>query len=310
MMGPMAWRRGKRPKDEAAMPASLPPPGSDELEILPVLQEEGATKDREAYKRLKRAEADLKRMQKREKRAQKKEELRLRAIDRRIAKIERSRRIGPVRLIVNLVVFNGVAAVFAMLLLWWPDRPLYDPVLVTASVHWEVIIICFVGAAGTSIYLLAQNPSPQHVFKAQFVLGVYFALGLISMFSGILLAHVMEGMEALAVDWEYWIWILLYVVAGSASSIAVLHYSTHLGTSRYFLTGTYHRVMGTLTAVMVVSLVLLPFFYLPFEGLMYEVGSSLMWIGWLIMLFPQPAVAASFVVKYQGTKALDATTAV
>jgi hypothetical protein len=68
--------------------------------------------------------------------------------------------------------------------------------------------------------------------------------------------------------------------------------------------------MGTLTAVMVVSLVLLPFFYLPYEGLMYEVGSSLMWIGWLIMLFPQPAVAASFVVKYQGTKALDATTAV
>jgi hypothetical protein len=200
MMEPMVWRRGKRPKDEAAMPPSLPPPGSDELEILPVLQEEGATKDREAYKRLKRAEADLKRMQKREKRAQKKEELRLRAIDRRIAKIERSRRIGPVRLIVNLVVFNGVAAVFAMLLLWWPDRPLYDPVLVTASVHWEVIIICFVGAAGTSIYLLAQNPSPQHVFKAQFVLGVYFALGLISMFSGILLAHVMEGMEALAVD--------------------------------------------------------------------------------------------------------------
>ena len=68
----MAWRRGRgRGEADAALTPSLEP--LDDLpEMLPVITDEGTTSDRDAYKQIKRAEADLKRLEKKKSKAKKK----------------------------------------------------------------------------------------------------------------------------------------------------------------------------------------------------------------------------------------------
>jgi hypothetical protein len=295
----MAWGRGKVKADEDPPPA--PPRKVVETQMLPVLHEEGTTRDREAYKRLKRADVDLKRLERREARARKREEREARRIDRRIAKEARSRHIEPVLLMAYIVTFTSIASVILMLSTWWPHILLLDPFLDPEIAHEMIILVCFGGAAIAGSWELHKNPSGQYLFKAQFAMGVYFALGLVAAFSGMLLAYVMADMESMDVDWVFWQWVAVLLVAGSGVPMVVVYLVAHRSESRAFLTAGYHKAMGTLNAVCAISLVMLPFTYLPAEGLMYEVGTSMLYIGWLIMFFTVPAMLASLVVRYQGT---------
>ena len=299
----MAWRREKGKADGAAQGAPHEPV-EDLPEMLPVIVDEGTASDREAYKRLKKSEADLKSLEKRSARAQKKEEKRLGMIDRRLARMERSRDVGPLRLVLNLAVLNGIAVAMALLLLWRPDWSLYDPLFFEGDFHWEVASICFIGAAAICAFLLATNPAVEYLDRSRQVLWVYLAFGLVAMFSGMLLAFVLEGMEAMDLDWVLWQRVLLGLAAGSAVPFAAIYLVAHRSDSRWFLIGAYHQVMGSLSAILVVSLLLLPFSYLPAEGLMWEVGLSMMVVGWLVMMFPLPALMASAAVEAHGRSLL------
>lgn len=295
----MAWLRGK--DKEARVEEGPPPapsaPGTQPLEMFPDVQDKGTTRDREAYKQIKRAEADLRRLERKEAKARKREERRLRAIDRRLARIEMSRDIGPVMLLANLALLNVIAAVMAVLYLWWPDLPLYDPLFLEGTAHWEIVVLCFVAAALTSTYLLVSNPSPGHLVRAQHALGVYIAIGIIGTFVGLLLAHVLVDMELMELDWERWLWVLIIAATGSAITMTIVHAAGHRAGSRAFLRGPYHRAMGVATVVLAASLVLLPFIYLPYKGWMYEVGVSVYYVSWLLVVFPLPAVVTSILVR-------------
>lgn len=295
----MAWGRGKTKADEDPPPA--PPRTLDETEMLPVLQEEGTTRDREAYKRLKRADVDLKRLERKEARARKREEREARRIDRRIAKEARSRNIEPVLLMAYIVTFTSMASVILMMRMWWPDLLLLDPFLDQEIAHEMLILVCFAGAAIAGSWEVNRNPSGRYLLKAQFSMGVYFALGLVAAFSGMLLAYVMVDMESLDVDWVFWQWVAVYLIAGSGVPMVVVYLVAHRTESRAFLTAGYHKVMGTLNAICAISIAMLPFLYLPAEGLMHEVGTSMLYIGWLMMFFTVPVILASVVVRYQGT---------
>lgn len=299
----MAWRRGKGKADGAAKGPPLEPV-DDMPEMLPVITDEGTTSDREAYKRIKKAEADLKRLERKGTRGRRKEEKRLRMIDRRLVHMERSRDVGPLRLVSNLAVFNGIAAAMALLLLWRPDWSLYDPLFFEGDFHWEVATMCFIGAAGICAFLLATNPAVECLDRSRQALWVYLAFGLVAMFSGMLLALVLEGMEAMELDWVLWQWVLVVMAAGSAVVFLAIYLVAHRSDSRWFLTGGYHKVMGSASGILVVSLLLLPFSYLPAEGLMWEVGLSLMVVGWLVMMFPLPALMASAMVEAHGRSVL------
>jgi hypothetical protein len=295
----MAWRRGKGRADGAAQGPPLEPI-EDMPEMLPVLVDEGTTSDREAYKQLKKAEADLKKLKKKQTRAEKREEKRLLKIDRDLARRERSRNVGPIRLVLNLAVLNGVAAAMALLLLWRPEWSPYDPLFQEDNFHWWVATICFIGAAGICAYLLSTNPAVEFLDRSRLALWVYMAFGLVAIFSGILLAFVLVGMETIELDWVFWQWVLVILAAGSAVPFVAIYLVAHRSDSRWFLTGAYHLVMGILSAILMVALLLLPFAYLPAEGLMWEVGLSLMVVGWLVMLFPLPALMVSAAVEAQG----------
>jgi len=296
----MAWRRGKAKAKEASPPAVAP--DLDSSEMLPVLRDEGTTHDREAYKQIKQAEADLKKLEKNKTKAQKKEEKRIRRLDRDIARYAMSRNLGPVQLVVTVAVFNGIAAAMAMLLLWWPDLLPLDRLLAQDNAHLIVIVLCFLASAVASIFLLSRNPSSEYIYRAQYSFGIYFAFGLIGAFTGMLMAYVLVDMGTLDIDWVFWQWIFVYLIAGSSILMVIIYLIVHRAGSRSFLTGAYHQVMGSLNAILVVSLVLLPIFYLPYQGWMYEVGISIMYIGWLLMLFPVPAIAAAIMVKHQAAE--------
>ena len=74
----MAWRRGKgRGEADVTQTPSLEPLDG-QVEMLPVIRDEGTTSDREAYKQIKQAEADIKRLERKKASARKKEEKRFR----------------------------------------------------------------------------------------------------------------------------------------------------------------------------------------------------------------------------------------
>ncbi len=298
-LDPVAWFRGRGETRgvEERPPPSPPAAGTQAPEMLPDAREVGTTSEREAYKQIKKAETDLKRLERREARVRKREERRLRAIDRRLARMELSRDVGPMTLLVNLAVLNGIAAVFVLLYLWWPELSLYDPLFLYDTAHWELVILCFIAAAITSTYLLVSNPSTGHLVRAQRAFGVYMAVGIIGTFVGLLLAHVLVDMELMDLDWELWIRVLLIVATGSAIAMTVVYAAGHRAGSRAFLRGPYHRAMGAISAVLVISLVLLPFFFFPYKGWMSEVGVSVYYVSWLVVVFPLPAVIVSVFVR-------------
>ena len=211
--------------------------------------------------------------------------------------MELSQDVGPVSLIVNLAVLNGIAAIFVLHYLWWPDLSLYDPLFMSDTAHWELVVLCFIAAAITSTYQLVSNPSTGHLVRAQRALGVYVAVGIIGTFVGLLLAHVLVDMELMDLDWELWIWVTLIVATGSAIAMTAVYAAGHRAGSRAFLQGPYHRAMGASSAVLAISLVLLPFFFLPYKGWMNEVGVSVYYVSWLVVVFPLPAVIASVLVR-------------
>jgi hypothetical protein len=207
---------------------------------------------------------------------------------------------------VNLAVLNGLAAAFMMVAFWKPEWLPFDPVLIEAGAQWEVVTLCYIGAAGISAYLLSTNPAPEHLVRARFSLMVYFALGLIVMFSGLLVGYVLLDMELMGVDWVLWQQVLVYVIAGSAVPMLAIYLVAHRAGSRSFLTSWYHRVMGTLNAILAVSLILLPFFYLPYRGWMAEAGVSLIAVGVLMVLFTIPAMISSYLIEWRGLALLGA----
>lgn len=303
----MAWPRSKGRRD-AGNGQPPPPPRDPRTQAalqLPVLTEDGTYGEREAQRRLRRAEADIRRLERREARQRKGRVKDLRAADRRLARRERSKRVGPLSMVALLSVLTGVAVAVIMLSLWWPDQPLYDPVLYRSSVHHEVVIWCFAASTAAGLVILSRNPSPEYQDRARSSLQVYFSIGLISVFSGLLLAHVLEGIEPEGVDWEAAIWVLLYVLAASAGSTAAVYAAGRLAGNRAFLSGRYQLAMGALTAVFLVGLVLLPFLYLPYMGWMLEAGTSLIWAGLLMMAFSAPLLLGTLLVEWQAARHLS-----
>jgi len=298
----MAWRRSKpRVSKEEVQPPSPPvPEGPPPPEMLPVLHDEGTTTDREATKRLKTSEADLKRLEKKEQKARKAEMRKQRAIEKRLARIEVSRERHPYTLISFLIATNGIAAAIAVILLLYPDWYLYDPILYPDSVHWEIIAISFIAGGVASVLLLAGNPSQEYQDRARMSLYVYFGVGLCIMFSGALVALVLEPLQDWEMDLEMVLTVLSFVAAGSGLTLVVVYFASRSGGSRWFLSGRYHGIMGTMTAVFVVSLILLGLFYLAREELMLDVGLAMMVVGGLVMLFPLPGLVAVFAIdRYQ-----------
>ncbi|MCK5253668.1 MAG: hypothetical protein KAQ96_11995 [Thermoplasmata archaeon] len=295
----MAWRRSKPgvSKEEVQPPSSPVPEGPPPPEMLPVLLDEGTTTDREATKRLKMAEADLKRLEKKEQKAKKAEMRRQRGIEKRLARIELSRERSPYTLMSLLITTNCIAATFAIMLLLFPDWRLYDPIFYQDSAHWEVIAVSFIAGGVGSVLLIAGNPSQEYQDSARMSLFVYFGMGLCIMFSGALVAMVLEPLQDWEMDWEMVLTVLSLVAAGSGLTLLVGYYASRSGGSRWFLTGRYHGIMGTMTAVFVVSLILLGLFYLASEELMLDVGLAMMVAGGLVMLFPLPGLVAIFAIE-------------
>ncbi|MCK4971248.1 MAG: hypothetical protein KAS77_11985, partial [Thermoplasmata archaeon] len=295
----MAWRRRKPGASKEEVQPQAPPvaQGPPLPEMLPVLDDVGTTTDREATKRLKTAEADLKRLKKKEQKALKTEMRRQRAIEKRLARIEISRERRPYTLISFLITTTGIAAAFAVILLLFPEWRLYDPIFYQDSAHWEVIAISFIAGGVGSVLLLAGNPSSEYQDSARMSFFVYFGVGLCIMFSGALVALVLEPLQDWEMDWELLITVLALVAAGSGLTLLVVHYASRSGGSRWFLSGRYHGVMGTMTAVFVVSLILLGLFYLASEELMLDVGLAMMIVGGLVMLFPLPGLVAVFAIE-------------
>jgi hypothetical protein len=306
----MAWRRGKGkdsgPVREAPALETIP----EVIEDLPVIQEDGIAQQREARKQVKRAEADLKRLERKRARVLKKEEKRLRQIDRNIAKMEMSRDTGPLTLMLSLVVINGVAAAYIMVALWWPEWQLVPPLFMENDHEWEVVAICYTGFSGFAAWLFSDNRSPSFLERARHSLMVYFGLGLLAIFVGILVSIIMIEMELMVLDWVLWEWVLVYLVAGSALPMTLIYLVAHRAGSRAFLTATYHHVMGTLNAILVVALIILGFVFMAHMGIMEEVGTSLVMIGGLMGIFVWPAMVTSwyiedFGVRLMGLRASD-----
>jgi len=296
----MAWRRG-RGRGGADATQTIPLEPLDDLpEMLPVITDEGTTSDRDAYKQIKRAEADLNRLERKKARAKKIEEKRFRLVDRRLARMDRSKGVGPLRLMINLAVLNGIAAAYVMISFWWPEWQLVPSLLLETDHQWEVVAYCYIGFAGIAAYLLSTNPSPDHLERARNSLMVYFMLGLVAIFAGMLVGFFMADMELMGLDWLVWQWVLVYIVAGSAVPMVVIYLTAHRAGSRSFLTVRYHQAMGTLNAILVVALIILAFVYMAHMGIMEEVGISLVTIGVLMGIFIWPAMVSSWIIEYRG----------
>jgi len=295
----MAWRRRKSGGSKEEVQPLSPPAmeGPTQPEMLPVLQDEGTTTYREATKRLKTAEADLKRLGKKEKKAQKAEIRRQRGIEKRLARIEMSRQRHPYSMITLIITTNCIAAAFAVILLLFPEWHLYDPLFFQDSAHWELVAVSFIAGGTGSVLLLAGNPSQEYQDRARMSLFVYFGVGLCIMFSGALVALVLEPLQDWEMDWGLALIVLSLVAAGSGLTLFVVYYASRSGGSRWFLTGRYHGVMGTMTAALVVTLILLGLFYLASEDLMFDVGLAMTVAGGLVMLFPLPGLVAVLAIE-------------
>ncbi len=295
----MAWRMRKpgEAKGEVQPPSPPPVEGPTPPEMLPVLQDEGTTRDREATKRLKMAETDLKRLEKKQKKVLKVEKRRQRLIEKRLARIEMSRQRHPYSMIYLIITTNCIAAAFAVILLLFPEWHLYDPLFFQDSAHWEVVAIAFLAGGTGSVLLLAGNPSQEYQDRARMYFFLYFGLGLCIMFSGALVALVLEPLQDWEMDWELALIVVSLTAAGAGLTLLVVYYASRSGGSRWFLSGRYHGVMGIMTAVFVVSLILLGLFYLASEDLMFDVGLAMTVTGGLVMLFPLPGLVAVFAIE-------------
>ncbi|UCC93164.1 MAG: hypothetical protein JSW25_00350 [Thermoplasmata archaeon] len=300
----MAWRRGKG-RDQASSGTTTPPaPPPDPIEELPVLREEGTTKDREAYKQIKKAEADLKRLERKEARARRKEEKRLRQINRNLAKIEKSKDAGPLLLMACLVVFSGLAAAYIMISLWWPEWQLLPPLIIESNHEYEMVGILYIAFSGVAAYLFSDNRSPAYLERARHAMMVYFMLGLSAMFSGMLIGFIVVDLEMVDLEWVFWQTITLYVVLGSGAPLLGLYLYAHRSGSRDFLKASYHNAMAVLSSVLVMSLMVLAFLYMAYEGIMEEVGISLVVIGVLMGIFIWPAMVSSWYIEDLGIRLL------
>ena len=305
----MAWRNKKADRSGEAAQPPVPPveEGPPSPEYLPVLHDEGTTTDREATKRLKNAEADLRRLEKKERKARKAEIKRQRAIEKRLARIELSKERRPYTLISFLITTNGIAAAFAVILLLYPDWSLYDPIFYADSAHWEMIAVSLIAGGIGSVLLLAGNPSQEYQDRARMSFYIYFGAGLCIMFTGALVALVLEPLLDWEMDWDLVLMVLALVSAGAGITLLVVYYASRSGGSRWFLSARYHQVMGVMTAVLVIGLIMLGLFFLASEDMMFDVGLAMMVVGGLTMLFPLPVLVASFSIeRYEDVGAIAA----
>jgi hypothetical protein len=296
----MAWRRGKdkgpQPPEQAT-PSQVAPVI---IEDLPDVRSEEDAEVRKALKQVKKADSELKKLRKKEVKANKREERRLRRFDRRLAKMDRSKDVGPTRLMVSLLAFNGAAASYIMIAFWWPEWQLVPPLFMESDHYWEVVALCYILFAGLSAFVLAGNPYPDNLERARLSLMVYFSLGLIAIFTGLLLGFVLVDLELWNVDWVFWQMVMVYLIAGSAIPMAVIYLVAYRPGSQLFLSTRYYQVMGILTMILVVALIFLALVFLPERGVMEEVSISLMTIGLTMCVFVWPAVVSSIVIEARG----------
>jgi hypothetical protein len=150
--------------------------------------------------------------------------------------------------------------------------------------------------------MLSDNRSPEYLEKARHAMMVYFMLGIIAIFVGMLVGFIIMDMELMDIDWMFWQWAFVYVVAGSAIPMAVIYLVAHRSGSRSFLTVGYHQAMGVLNAILVVALILLAFLFIAHRGIMEEVGISLIAIGALMGIFIWPAMVSSWYIEDLGVR--------
>ena len=303
----MAWKgepkakKGKghkakeKPELEAPfVPGTAPPPTG-----LPDAERETVRQEREAKRRLKQAEADLERVKRREARVERGIDRRERAGDRKLASIERSRTRRTSPLVLALTIPHGIATAMAIIHLLELELKLYEPLLYKPSAHWEVVAFCYLGSVIASMALVATSPSSEYQTRARRALQVYFSLGLVITMIGLLLAGILTPMEDMDLDWWFLIWASLIIIAAVVISMPIAYHFAHYRISRWHLTSSYHRTMGTLAAILVVALFLLPMFYLAKQEWMVEVGLAMVMAGSLGMLFPLPALVGTFVVDLE-----------
>lgn len=295
----MAWRRkgGDTGEARAPPPQVSPAGGLPPLTDLPRGPDVGTTTERDATKRLRRAEADLKRLERREARAKRAQARRERAIERRLSRIQLSKERQPISLVALLLVTNGIAIAFAIVLLLFPEWPLYEPILYTDSAHWEVIVICLVAGSMGSSLLLAGNPADEYQDRARRSLYVYFGTALTITFSGALVALVLTPIQDMDRDWGQVLLALVVISAVAALAMVGIYLTAHSMGPGAYLGGRYHAAMGVLTALIVVSLLLLGLFFIASEDVMVDVGLAMMVAGGLGMLFPLTCLVASFAVE-------------
>ena len=285
----------EKPGLEAAfVPGTAPPPAE-----LPDVERETAQREQEAKRRLKKAEADLVRAKKREARVERGIDRRERAGDRKLASIERSRMRRTSPLVLALTIPHGIAAAMAIIHLLDLELDLYEPLLYKPSAHWEVVAFCYLASVIASIALVVTSPSSEYQTRARRALQVYFSLGLVITMIGLLVAGILKPMEGMGLDWWSLIWASLIIVAAAAISMPVAYHFAHYKDSRWHLSSSYHWTMGILTAILVVTLFLLPMFFLALQEWMVEVGLAMVMTGSLGMLFSLPTTVGTFVVDLE-----------
>jgi hypothetical protein len=294
--------RKRRNKKKVALEPVKTEPGPQLPIALPDLPGPGTTVEREARKRLRKADSDLRRLEQRKKKAIRARERKERALDRRIARIDRSKRRPTTSLVALIGALHGIAAAMVVLPLYWPQYELYDSYLFTSSPHWEVAAVCVAAAGFGGLALVWSSPSRDYLERARFTLSSYLKLVIIITIVGALVAHILEPMEGFGVDWPYVMLLLVIIAAGAGVPLPLLHFTSHWGGSRFHLSGTYHWVMGTLSVILVSTLVLLPIFFIAQRGWMFEIGLAMTVVGFLGMLFPVPSLLGTFVIGGTGSK--------
>jgi hypothetical protein len=282
--------RGSKKDGKAEEPRSVQPASSststDGFTRTVADMRVAKAKDEKAAKRkLKEAEAKLKELERRQTKAVRTRVRKERALDRKLKRIERAKDRPSVLPLVAVIVPHGVASAMAVLHLLWPSIELYEPVLYTPSPHWEVILLCYAAAVISSVALIANAPSRKAQEWARQGLFYYLSLVLITTFVGALLIFVLEPMEGYSVDWTLALWVLLILVAASGAGLPITYFVGRMGRARLLFRQGYHWIMGILTAVLGVSLILLPIFYIASEGWMFEVGLAMFVSGGLGILF-------------------------
>jgi MFS family permease len=291
--------KGRKAKEMPELEAAFVPGTAQQPAELPDTKREAAQQEREAKRKLKQAEADLDRARKREARVERAIDRREMAGDRKLASIERSRTRRTSPLVLALTIPHGIAAAMAIIHLLEFELSLYEPLLYKPSAHWEVVAFCYLGSVIASMALVATSPSSEYQTRARRALQVYFSLGLLMTMIGLLVAGILWPMEGMELDWWPLIWTSLIIVTAAGILVPVAYHFAHYKDSRWHLTSSYHWTMGSLAAVLVVTLFLLPMFFLAQQEWMVEVGLAVLMTGSLGMLFTLPALVGTFVVDLE-----------